>query len=252
VIQARFDYDPYGRRTQTYGTLWVDYGFAGLMHHKASGICFAVWRIYQPDVARWASRDPIREEGGLNLYADCENDPGNSIDLLGLWSWAKVRQIIEHSKGGTEIFAQIRKYGATIYRTGTIEGNGKQWPAMTVAGNEVWLNVALSDLEAAADLIHELRHVKQNAERPNMKAPCREYDAYAFQEEWLITNGYDALIVDKEKGYKPFRNSDNTLNFGNLIRNVDIMYNFNNPAMADSTMSVHNVYTYGPLKKRVF
>ena len=83
VLQARFDYDPYGRRTQTYGTLWVDYGFAGLMHHKGSGICFAVFRLYQSDVARWASRDPIREEGGLNLYAYCEGDPLDLADPLG-------------------------------------------------------------------------------------------------------------------------------------------------------------------------
>ena len=60
---------------QTFGTLWVDFGFAGLFHHKPSGTEWAVFRIYQPDVARWANRDPIREQGGLNLYAYCGNNP---------------------------------------------------------------------------------------------------------------------------------------------------------------------------------
>ena len=81
---ASFSYDPYGRRTQTYGTLWVDFGFAGLVHHKASGTAWAMRRIDQPDVARWANRDPILEEGGLNLYRYCANDPVNKFDPLGL------------------------------------------------------------------------------------------------------------------------------------------------------------------------
>ncbi len=32
----------------------------------------------------WPSRDPIGEEGGLNLYAFVSNDGINSIDVLGL------------------------------------------------------------------------------------------------------------------------------------------------------------------------
>lgn len=33
----------------------------------------------------WPSRDPIEEEGGLNLYGFVENDPIGSIDPHGLW-----------------------------------------------------------------------------------------------------------------------------------------------------------------------
>ena len=35
-------------------------------------------------ISCWLSRDPIAEEGGLNLYGFVENDPINYIDLLGL------------------------------------------------------------------------------------------------------------------------------------------------------------------------
>ena len=82
-IVARFDYDPYGRRTQTFGTLQVDFGFAGLFEHQ-SGVKFAVWRIYDPNTAKWLSIDPIREDGGWNLYAYCGNDPVNATDESGL------------------------------------------------------------------------------------------------------------------------------------------------------------------------
>ena len=54
TIIAKFQYDPYGRRTQTFGTLCVDFGYAGLFEHQ-SGLQFAVFRI--KDGARWINRD---------------------------------------------------------------------------------------------------------------------------------------------------------------------------------------------------
>jgi RHS repeat-associated protein len=41
-------------------------------------------RYYHPGVGRWLSRDPIEEEGGLNLYGYVLNDPINAWDLFGL------------------------------------------------------------------------------------------------------------------------------------------------------------------------
>lgn len=37
-------------------------------------------------VTNWPNRDPIREQGGLNLYAMVENDPVNYMDPFGLFA----------------------------------------------------------------------------------------------------------------------------------------------------------------------
>lgn len=90
TVVARFTYDPYGRRTRLSGTLQVDIGFTGHFHHEPSGLIFAPFRIYDPNTGRWLSRDPIEEDGGLNLYAYCGGDPVNFVDTLGLSSVAVV------------------------------------------------------------------------------------------------------------------------------------------------------------------
>ncbi|MCH8541890.1 MAG: RHS repeat-associated core domain-containing protein [Opitutales bacterium] len=42
------------------------------------------FRYYDPETGRWPNRDPIEEEGGLNLYGFVGNDGVNAWDVLGL------------------------------------------------------------------------------------------------------------------------------------------------------------------------
>jgi len=50
------------------------------------------YRDYAPDLGRWASRDPIGEQGGLLLYVFTQNGTPNAVDALGLSgsSWRSV------------------------------------------------------------------------------------------------------------------------------------------------------------------
>ena len=41
------------------------------------------YRYMDPLTGRWASRDPIEEQGGMNLYGFVENEPIRSYDFLG-------------------------------------------------------------------------------------------------------------------------------------------------------------------------
>jgi RHS repeat-associated protein len=42
------------------------------------------YRYYDPVTGRWPSRDPIEEEGGINLYGFVENDGLHKFDSLGM------------------------------------------------------------------------------------------------------------------------------------------------------------------------
>lgn len=80
---ASYDYDPYGKPTQSAGRISVDRRYAGMFYHQASGLYLTQYRAYDPRTARWLSRDPIEEEGGLNLYGYVEVNPLNKIDPSG-------------------------------------------------------------------------------------------------------------------------------------------------------------------------
>jgi RHS repeat-associated protein len=82
TIQARYSFDPYGRRTLVSGTDLADFGFAGLYVHVPSGLNLAPYRAYDAELGRWLSRDPI--EDGINLYAYSGDDPVNLLDADGL------------------------------------------------------------------------------------------------------------------------------------------------------------------------
>jgi RHS repeat-associated protein len=107
LITARMSYTAYGE-TQTALTPFVgkapDYRYAGLFFHEQSGLYLAVFRAYDPKAGRWINRDPIGEDGGVNLYAYSETDPVSNLDVLGLKTFI-VYKPLPHSEifpGGVE------------------------------------------------------------------------------------------------------------------------------------------------------
>ena len=86
TVVARYDYDPFGRRTKLTGSFDSDFGYTGHFTYdyntsdSVPELVLAPYRAYDPETARWLSRDPIEEEGGLNLYVYVHNTPVNTSD----------------------------------------------------------------------------------------------------------------------------------------------------------------------------
>ena len=57
-------------------------GISGLGYEVASKVTLGA-RDYDPAIARWLSKDPIRFRGGINLYVYSWNDPVNFFDRTG-------------------------------------------------------------------------------------------------------------------------------------------------------------------------
>jgi RHS repeat-associated protein len=53
-------------------------------------VAYYGYRYYDPVTGRWPSRDPIEEEGGINLYGFVGNDGVNRIDVYGLYDFSEI------------------------------------------------------------------------------------------------------------------------------------------------------------------
>jgi RHS repeat-associated protein len=76
-------YDAWGLRTTQGAQDAASFGFTGHLEHKELGLVFTLYRAYDPVTGRWLSRDPIGEEGGINLYGYVGNNPVNLVDPDG-------------------------------------------------------------------------------------------------------------------------------------------------------------------------
>lgn len=76
-------YTPYGTVISQSGVI-PTFGYAGMYQHQPSGLNLTWYRAYNPITARWLSKDPIEEAGGLNLYGYVGGSPLMGIDPMGL------------------------------------------------------------------------------------------------------------------------------------------------------------------------
>jgi RHS repeat-associated protein len=86
---ARYRYSPFGELIASEdldNSGWNDrniHRFSTKPEVTGTGLLYYGYRYYDPKTGRWPSRDPIEEEGGINLYGFVGNDGVNKWDLLG-------------------------------------------------------------------------------------------------------------------------------------------------------------------------
>ncbi len=85
VDAAHYEYDAFGNIVKSTGDSEdFRYRFSTKPMDTEIGWYYYGYRYYDPITGRWPSRDPIEEQGGINLYAFVGNDGVNGWDVLGL------------------------------------------------------------------------------------------------------------------------------------------------------------------------
>ena len=84
------DFDAFGNVVTNQGTRWsasTPYGFSTKYEDVETGLLYYGYRYYDPVTGRWPSRDPIGENGGINLYGMVGNNLIDDIDYLGMFDF---------------------------------------------------------------------------------------------------------------------------------------------------------------------
>ena len=84
-LLAEYTYDPFGKRLSASGPLAAANPFRfSTKIEEETGWNYYGYRFYAPELGRWPNRDPIGEEGGVNLFGMVGNCPICRYDIFGL------------------------------------------------------------------------------------------------------------------------------------------------------------------------
>jgi RHS repeat-associated protein len=84
-VAAAYEYAPFGGLISAMGTYSGvnPFRFSTKYADDVTGLYYYGYRYYSPVLGRWLSRDPIQEDGGVNLYGFVGNNSIGKLDPLG-------------------------------------------------------------------------------------------------------------------------------------------------------------------------
>ena len=106
---AEYVYDPFGRLLSSTGSLAEinPFRFSSEYHDDETGLVYYNYRYYSPELGRWIKRDPIEEEGGVNLYAMVGNNPVNYWDLYGFGTFLIKQSLVDKKNPKVSVEAEV-------------------------------------------------------------------------------------------------------------------------------------------------
>jgi RHS repeat-associated protein len=136
AVVAKYLYDAFGNLLSASGLLANAnrYQFSSKEKDLNSGLMYYLYRFYDPNLQRWVNRDPIEEDGGINLYGFSENNPINICDLFGLNSQDVLLILSVYNQATTQMnqsghrvgwFSPFSSLNSDIYYPWF--GSGKGW-----------------------------------------------------------------------------------------------------------------------------
>ena len=212
AVVAHYEYDPYGNTIAQSGNQ-ADanpYRFSSKYWDGETGFYYYGYRFYSPGLGRWLSRDPMEEDGGLNLYLFVENSLVGFWDYLGLWTKDGVLKVLCCkadewvvddclSKRKVFSFDEI-KVSYDKYEKLPSGGKGKNLGKYEYTLNgkndgNIWIRSALGDDEAASTFLHECEHARMTGKSVFEE----EIDVRVAEEEFRIRHGMPEKLPGSRK-----------------------------------------------------
>ena len=102
TIAAAYEYDAFGNTLRESGPYAASnpFRFSTKYTDIETGLVYYGLRYYSPSLGRFLNKDPIEEQGGLNLYGFCGNNGVNQYDVNGMGIWESIKNFFQLDGGG--------------------------------------------------------------------------------------------------------------------------------------------------------
>ena len=113
AVVAEYAYDAFGRMAAKSGIMadMFSIRYSTKYYDAETGMYYYGKRFYMTSLCRWLTRDPIEEEGGVNLYSNCNNELVCSFDASGLTPEASTfksnYEQVDYSKTGAQVWRMV-------------------------------------------------------------------------------------------------------------------------------------------------
>ena len=161
-IGAHYDYAPFGGTIRTHRDSSASFDIVALNPFRFSSeyydseldLVYYNFRHYSPSLGRFLSRDPIAEQGGLNLYAFVGNSGLQKIDTLGLFVVIFAKELLI-GVGKEAVLATLKRGFGYIIHVGNLTTALRSACIDKRAGSKMWSSVELT--AGSLEILEELK-----------------------------------------------------------------------------------------------
>ena len=179
-LSAAYTYDPYGNLLGSSGPMadLNHYRFSSKEIHPGSGTYAYGYRFYDPNLQRWLNRDPIGENGGINLYGFVKNRPTAKFDPVGWSDFNRPPETVQSPSPNCPVDQANSSYGPPA---GEPDTHFHRWGISDVIEDIYWWNVG-----------NQLKHEQWVKEL----SPSQRYYYQVFKIEEPILLGQAGLAAE--------------------------------------------------------
>jgi RHS repeat-associated protein len=139
---ARYEYGPFGEVIRSTGPMAKanPFRFSTKYQDDESDLLYYGRRFYKPSTGTWPNRDPMEEEGGINLYGFVCNNPINCFDPFGFkdYKLGTADPTITPDAGAGTWNSETATAGSIAMKGLMAGGITVVWVGMPDAVNHLW------------------------------------------------------------------------------------------------------------------
>ncbi|MEN9358702.1 MAG: hypothetical protein RL095_237 [Verrucomicrobiota bacterium] len=185
LVENSYEYGSFGELLSSVEAAPLPLRFSTKYLDAETSLYYYGFRYYDAANGRWINRDPIEEEGGLNIYGFVGNEPGNYVDRNGL-------DEVKTDPDTKGVVYEVSKfpYNHQVYAGQEIDVNGTKIIKTRI--NRKWVYLSYAALEKTASSFNIAYSIKDsNGMDKYTKEQCFDPSTISTEDSKDWQNSYE-------------------------------------------------------------